>query len=73
MKKRPAHAYTYPFEPNPDWSSFYAGSDEIWQYFKSFEEKYGLSKFIKTGAKVTSAEWDQTEGKCKVFPRPHEP
>lgn len=25
----PAHAYTYSFEPNPNWSSFYAAAPEI--------------------------------------------
>ncbi|EXK27312.1 hypothetical protein FOMG_16130 [Fusarium oxysporum f. sp. melonis 26406] len=30
----PAHIYTFPFEPNPSWSQFYASGPEIWTYIK---------------------------------------
>jgi len=46
-ENRPAHAYTYPFEPNPEWSNFYAGAPEILQYFQNFAKKYELNKYIK--------------------------
>jgi len=46
-ENRPAHAYTYPFEPNPEWSNFYAGAAEILQYFQNFAKKYELNKYIK--------------------------
>ncbi|OAG35207.1 hypothetical protein AYO21_10605 [Fonsecaea monophora] len=58
----PAHAYTYPFEPNPEWSSFYAGSPEILEYFKKFTEKYDLNKYIKVNSKVSKAIWDDEKG-----------
>lgn len=60
----PAHAYTYPFEPNPNWSSFYAGAAEILQYFKDFADKYDLLKYINLEHKVTSAIWDEEQGIC---------
>ncbi|KAF2498482.1 FAD/NAD(P)-binding domain-containing protein [Lophium mytilinum] len=53
-----AHNYTYSFEPKPDWSSVYAGSEEIYGYFKDFTNKYGLSKYIKTRHEVVGARWD---------------
>lgn len=62
----PAHAYTYPFEPNPNWSSFYAGSAEILQYFKGFADKYDLLKYINLEHKVTSAIWDEGQGICML-------
>jgi cation diffusion facilitator CzcD-associated flavoprotein CzcO len=60
----PAHAYTYPFEPNAEWSSFYAGAPEILQYFQNFAKKYDLNKYIKFNSSVKEAVWNEEEGKC---------
>ncbi|KAF5981982.1 monooxygenase [Fusarium bulbicola] len=38
----PAHIYTFPFEPNPSWSQFYATGSEIWRYIKKTSDKYRL-------------------------------
>ncbi|EXJ56038.1 hypothetical protein A1O7_08969 [Cladophialophora yegresii CBS 114405] len=62
----PAHAYTFTFEPNPDWSAFYAGSGEIKKYFESFADKYDLKPWIKLNTKVLSATWIESEGIYKV-------
>jgi len=59
----PAHTYTWSFEPNPSWSSTYAGSAEIQQYFERFANKYDLSKYCKVNHKVTKAAWQEKEGK----------
>lgn len=61
----PAHAYTYPFEPNAEWSSFYAGAPEILQYFQNFAKKYDLNKYIKFNSSVKEAIWNEEEGKCE--------
>ncbi|KAF4611042.1 hypothetical protein D9613_007088 [Agrocybe pediades] len=62
----PAHTYTWSFEPHPGWSSTYAGSAEIHQYFARFATKYGLSKYCKVNHKVTKAVWQEDEGKWAV-------
>ncbi|KAI9758077.1 MAG: hypothetical protein M4579_003208 [Chaenotheca gracillima] len=62
----PAHIYTYTFEPNPNWSSFYANSDEIEQYFLRFYEKYELQPHFQFNTTVISAAWDEKEGKYHV-------
>jgi cation diffusion facilitator CzcD-associated flavoprotein CzcO len=62
----PAHTYTYPFEPNPDWSGYYAHSYEIQEYFERFYEKYELAPFVKLNTEVVSAAWDEDEGKWNV-------
>lgn len=59
---RPAHIYTYSFEPNPNWSSFYAYSQEIKQYFEDFATKYDLRDVIHLGTKVVSARWIEKKG-----------
>lgn len=64
---RPAHAYTYPFEPNPDWSSFYAGSAEILQYFERFVDKYDLRQYIKINSKIVKAIWDDDKAICEYY------
>ncbi|KAJ5951521.1 uncharacterized protein N7479_009934 [Penicillium vulpinum] len=63
----PAHAYTYPFEPNPDWSSFYATGPEIRRYFESFAEKYNLHPYIKTNSRILSATWVEEKGIYEII------
>ncbi|GAB7353657.1 hypothetical protein MBLNU459_g4065t1 [Dothideomycetes sp. NU459] len=62
----PAHVYTFPFEPNPDWSAYYASGAEIQQYFKRTVEKYDLARNVKCGHRVERAEFDEDEGKWHV-------
>ncbi|KAI1630504.1 cyclohexanone monooxygenase [Exophiala viscosa] len=58
----PAHSYTYTFEPNPDWSSFYAYAPEIRKYFDDFATKHELHPFVKLNSKVISATWNEDRG-----------
>jgi cation diffusion facilitator CzcD-associated flavoprotein CzcO len=62
----PAHIYTYTFEPNPRWKSYYAYAPEIQQYFLNFCEKYQLRKYIKLNHKVISATWHNDKGQYEV-------
>ena len=61
-----AHAYTLSFEPNPYWSSTYAGTDEIHQYFLRFTEKYDLRKYCQFNKRVSRAEWDNVKGQWNI-------
>lgn len=54
----PSHTYTWSFEPKHDWSSVYAGSDEIRGYFESFAAKYNLNKYVKLRHRVDNATWN---------------
>ncbi|EXJ82704.1 hypothetical protein A1O3_06518 [Capronia epimyces CBS 606.96] len=62
----PSHAYQWTYAPKPDWSSYYAGSEEIWQYIKTWAVENDLLEKVKFGHKVTRAEWDEDEGIWKV-------
>ncbi|KAF5722437.1 monooxygenase [Fusarium mundagurra] len=62
----PAHIYTFPFEPNPDWSSFYASGPEIWAYIKRTSDKYGLAENVRFQSKVTDAAWNEAAGKWNL-------
>lgn len=54
----PAHAYTYSFAPNPEWSRYFSPGPEIHEYFKSVVAAHGIDKLIRFGAEVTEARWD---------------
>ncbi|KAL2847074.1 hypothetical protein BJX68DRAFT_268374 [Aspergillus pseudodeflectus] len=58
----PAHTYTWSFEPKNDWSSVYASSKEIHEYFSNFSTKYGLRKYCRTNHEVTGAFWANERG-----------
>jgi cation diffusion facilitator CzcD-associated flavoprotein CzcO len=59
----PAHIYTFPFEPNPDWSAYYASGAEILAYFERTVAKYGLDRDVKCGHRVESAIFNEEKGK----------
>ena len=40
----PSHAYTYSFEPNPEWSRVLPPGGEIQQYFQAVFDKYGIAE-----------------------------
>ncbi|KAK5116993.1 hypothetical protein LTR62_006714 [Meristemomyces frigidus] len=62
----PAHTYTFPFDPNPDWSGYYAYAPEIQEYFLLFYKKHELEQFVILSTEVISAEWHDLEGKWHV-------
>lgn len=59
----PAHIYTFPFEPNPHWTRFYASGPEIWAYIKKTSQKYNLERDVQVNSKVLSSIWDDVAGK----------
>ncbi|KAF4331907.1 monooxygenase [Fusarium beomiforme] len=62
----PAQIYTFPFEPNPSWSRFYASGPEIWSYIKRTSEKYQLDEPVIFNSQVTSSVWDDEAGKWRL-------
>ncbi|KAI0598883.1 flavin-binding monooxygenase [Biscogniauxia sp. FL1348] len=54
----PAHSYQYSFNPNPNWSAFYAPQSEICAYLQDTAEKFGVMRFVKTSHKVEECRWD---------------
>ena len=60
----PSHAYTYSFEPNPDWSCVMPSGAEIQAYFEKVKKKYGLDEYIRFNEEITACEY--IEGKWVV-------
>jgi cation diffusion facilitator CzcD-associated flavoprotein CzcO len=59
-------SYVFPFEPNPNWTHFYAESPEIWQYMKNTAVKYDLDRYVSYNSKLIESIWDEESGKWKV-------
>ena len=59
----PAHAYTYYFAPNPEWSAYLVGGAEIQAYFEKVVDDYGIRPLIHFNAEIVRMEWrdDQWE------------
>jgi 4-hydroxyacetophenone monooxygenase len=62
----PNHFYSYAFEPNHDWSHFFAKRDELWNYFERVADKYDLRKHIRLGVEVTEARYDETDARWHI-------
>lgn len=64
--RSPAHVYTYSFEPNPAWSSFYAYAPEIRKYFDDFAARHELARYVSLNSKVLSAVWHEDVGQYEI-------
>ncbi|KAI0444838.1 hypothetical protein F4803DRAFT_510002 [Xylaria telfairii] len=62
----PSHTYTWSFEPKPDWSSVYASSKEIYEYFEGFAKKYNLHQYIRFQHQVVGAYWNNDMGEYNI-------
>jgi 4-hydroxyacetophenone monooxygenase len=62
----PNHFYSYAFEPNHDWSHFFAKRDELWQYFERVADKYDLRKHIRFGTEVVEARYDEARARWRI-------
>ncbi len=54
----PSHSYTYSFEPNPEWSRFFPGGEEIYQYFYGVAQKYDVLSAIRFNQEVVSCVYE---------------
>lgn len=59
-----AHAYTYTFERNPDWSQLFAPGPEIHKYFIDVAKKYGIEEITRFNEEVSECIYD--EGKWRI-------
>ncbi|KAL4747783.1 hypothetical protein BDW72DRAFT_196433 [Aspergillus terricola var. indicus] len=62
----PSHLYTFSFDPNPNWSHYFAYGDEIQRYFEGFAERYDLHKYMKLNTKVKECRWIDEKGTWKI-------
>ncbi len=57
------HFYSYSFEPNPDWSDFFARRDELQAYTEHCASKYRVRPQIRFGSEVVAARYDEARAR----------
>lgn len=58
--------YSFSYEPNPDWSRFFAPRAELFEYAKHCASKYGLYEHIRFGKEVEKAVFDEQANVWRV-------
>jgi cation diffusion facilitator CzcD-associated flavoprotein CzcO len=56
----PSHMYSFSFERKPDWSRMYSRQPETFAYLTDYVEKHGLMPYVRFGAEVREAVFDET-------------
>ena len=59
----PSHLYTFSWDPNPDWSHYFAYGPEIQKYFEGFAKRHNSEQYMQLNSKIVEAKWDEEEGK----------
>jgi cation diffusion facilitator CzcD-associated flavoprotein CzcO/acetyl esterase/lipase len=62
----PSHLYSFSFEPNPAWSRVFAPQPEIHAYLQHCARKYGLARYLRFGAEVAHAHYDEAAALWRV-------
>ncbi len=65
----PNHFYSFSFEPNHNWSHFFAKRDELWQYFEGVADKYDLRRKTLFNTEVTACHFDEASQTWTVTAR----
>ena len=60
------HFYCYSFEPNNDWTHFFAEQHELQDYFTRVIKKHALAEQIRWKTEVLAAEWNDRDGNWSV-------
>lgn len=58
----PSHLYTFTFDPNTEWSHYFAYGPEIQRYFEDFADRHNTHRYMKLNTKVVEARWDEERG-----------
>jgi cation diffusion facilitator CzcD-associated flavoprotein CzcO len=58
----PSHLYSFSWDPNPNWSHYFAYGPEIQKYFEGFAERYDCKKYMKLNTKVVEVRWEEGKG-----------
>ena len=60
------HFYCYSFEPNSEWTRYFAERDELLDYFEQFTDRHGLREHVRFNTEVTRAVFDEDTGRWRV-------
>ncbi|HIF63923.1 MAG TPA: NAD(P)/FAD-dependent oxidoreductase [candidate division UBP10 bacterium] len=62
----PNHFYCYSFEPNSEWTRYFAERDELLDYFEQFTDRHDLREHVRFNTEVTRAVFDEDTGRWRV-------
>jgi len=62
----PSHLYSFSFEPNGEWSRFFAKRPEVFRYLGHLVDKYGIREHITFGAEVVRADFEDASSSWTV-------
>ena len=62
----PSASYSYPFEPNPDWTRVYARGPELKAYADHCADKYDVRRHIRFKQSVTRATYDEANNLWRI-------
>jgi 4-hydroxyacetophenone monooxygenase len=60
------HFYCYSFEPNNEWTEFFAQHGELQEYFETCMRRYQVEDRIRFDTEVTGARWDDDQNRWTV-------
>lgn len=60
------HFYCYSFEPNHQWSEFFAQQPELQEYFERCMDKYDVRPHVRFSTEVVAADYDEVTCRWRV-------
>ncbi|MDV6211953.1 NAD(P)/FAD-dependent oxidoreductase [Rhodococcus erythropolis] len=65
----PSNLYSLSFEPNPDWTRYFSGRDELEQYWRDLADKWQIRQHIRFETEAVSARWNEENSSWQVTTR----
>ena len=63
----PGHLYCFSFDPNIEWTRYFAKRDEVWAYLRRLADEYGIVDNIQFATEIDSADFDETTGRWTLI------
>lgn len=65
----PGHLYCFSFDPNTEWTRYFAKRDEVWSYLNRLADEHDIRRHIEFGVEVVSADYDGDTATWNVVAR----
>jgi cation diffusion facilitator CzcD-associated flavoprotein CzcO len=62
----PSVLYSYSDEPNPGWTSAFAGQAEIWAYMRDVARRHDVGAHMRYGHEIREARWDSGSDRWQI-------
>lgn len=62
----PSHLYALSFDPNPDWSTYFAPQSELATYWRALADRLSVTEHVRFGTSVQEAAFDEATGQWTV-------